>query len=260
MKKKKSKKIFKFILTIVIVFVIFISLFYFINDRNNNVLFRTLKDVSNFTMKLVNYPYNKVKSKEEIKSLNLVEAENHNLRKEIEQYKKELELKESLTDKKIVSASIIKRSTTYWYNTITINKGTKDGIENGNAVINSDGVIGKVIKANANSSDVKLLTSKKSNDYVSAMFTYEDNVYYGLIDNYNVKTNELHLKNVIGDFKDNIVGLNVVTSGLSDSFSSGLLIGKITKLDKDNYGISNDIYISPSSNFNDITIVSVIVR
>lgn len=260
MKNKKTKRVFKIFLTLTTLLIIFISLFYFVNDKNNNFLFKTLKDVGNFTMELANFPYNSVKSKDEIKSVNLVEAENHTLRVEIEKYKKELDLKNSLTDKKSVSATIIKRSTTYWYNIVTIDKGEKDGIKEGNAVINSSGLIGKIIKVNKNSADIKLLTSKTSNDYISAMFTYENKVYYGLIDNYDVKTNELHLKNVIGEFKDNATGLNVVTSGLSDSFSSGLLVGKIKRINKDNYGISNDIYVSPSADFNDITIVSVIVR
>ena len=51
---------------------------------------------------------------------------------------------------------------------------------------------------------------------------------------------------------------NVVTSGLSDSFSSGLLIGKIKDAKKDTYGLSYIITLTPSTNFNNINIVSVI--
>ena len=50
----------------------------------------------------------------------------------------------------------------------------------------------------------------------------------------------------------------MVTSGLSDSFSSGLLIGKIKEIKKDSYGISNNIKITPAANFNNIKIVSVV--
>lgn len=256
---KKGKKIYIFI--IIIVLIIISLLFYFLKkENNNNIVFKYIKDINNVTLKIINYPVTSIKSKEEIKNINVVEAENKKLREEIEKYKKELNMKKSITDKKLITGTIIKRSLTYWYDTITIDIGEKDGVRKGDAVINYEGLIGKIIKTNKNSSDVKLLTSKSKNNYVSATFTYKDKVYYGLIDNYNLKTNELHLKNVIGDLNDDVIGINVVTSGLSDSFSSGLLIGNIKRINKDNYGISNDIYISPSNDFNDITIVTVVGR
>ena len=92
------------------------------------------------------------------------------------------------------------------------------------------------------------------------MFYIDDKPYYGLIDEYSAQKNELLLKNVIGDFDiEKIKNVNVVTSGLSDSFSSGLLIGKIKEVDKETYGISNTLKITPSANFNDLKILTVIV-
>ena len=256
---KKGKKVYIFI--IIIVLIIVSLLFYFLNnENNNNIVFKYIKDMNNIVAKIVNYPVTSIRTKEEIKNLSVVESENKKLKEEIEKYKKELNMKQSITDKKLITGTTIKRSLTYWYDTITIDIGEKDGVKKGDAAMNYEGLIGKVIKTNKNSSDVKLLTSKSKNNYVSATITYKDKVYYGLIDNYNLKTNELHLKNVIGDFSDDIIGINVVTSGLSDSFSSGLLIGKVKRINKDNYGISNDIYISPASDFNDITVISVVGR
>ena len=55
-----------------------------------------------------------------------------------------------------------------------------------------------------------------------------------------------------------IKNVNVVTSGYSEAFSSGLLIGTIIDVKKENYGISNTIKIRPSANFNNINIVTVI--
>ena len=251
----KNKKIKYFLLYFVFILILFISIFYVMNDNNNNnMITKNLKGLSASISEIIYYPAYSNKKQDLV-----INEENKILRKEIEEYKKALELNESLTDRKLVNASVIKRSTSYFYNTITINKGEKNNIKKGNLVINNNGVVGQVIKVNKNSSDIKLLTSKNKNNYLSVMFKYEDNYYYGLIDNYDIKKNELHLKNVIGDF-NNINNLEVYTSGLTDNSSKGLLIGKIKSYKKEEYGISNDIYVTPSVNFNNLNVVSVIVR
>ena len=71
-----------------------------------------------------------------------------------------------------------------------------------------------------------------------------------------IKKNELYLKNVIGDFND-IKNIDVVTSGLSLNEEKGLLVGKIKKVKKEEYGLSNEIIITPSVDFNNINYVSI---
>lgn len=249
----KKKKYLYFVYYLVFIVLILISCFYFINDNNNyNFVTKKIKGLSADISRFAYYPFYS-KNKDEIRY-----EDNETLRKEIKELEETLDLNKSLVDRKIVNAVTIKRSTSFWYNVITIDKGKKDKIENGNIVVNSKGVIGRVIKSNNNSSEVKLLTSKNKNDYISAMFLYDNNYYYGLIDDYNIKKNELHLKNVVGDFS-NLENIEVVTSGLSHNNVKGMVIGKIKYFKKTNYGISNDIYITPSANFNNINVVSVLV-
>lgn len=253
--RKNKKNIKDRIITIIILLLLsFLLLFYFINDdRNNVIIFKVLKDTTASVYNVLNF------SKNETVDKNVVNEINKDYEKQIEELKKTLNLNSTISDKKIINASVIKRSTVYWYNILTIDKGTKDGIKKGYAVINSDGLIGKIIKANKYTSDVKLLTSKNEQNYISAMFDIENTTYYGLINEYDITKNELYLKNVIGDFdKEKIKGTNVVTSGFSESFSSGLLIGTIIDVKKESYGISNTITIKPSANFNNINIVTVI--
>lgn len=257
MKKNKKKKILKILfIAILIVVIVAILLFYFLRDnKKNNIVFTLTKDLSASISKVISMPYNKV----DTPNMDLSKEINKDYEKEIEELKKTLQLNSTLSDKTLINASVIKRSTSYWYNIITIDKGSKDNIKEGEAVINSRGLIGKVIKVNNHSSDVKLLTSKNNDNYISAVFYIEDTPYYGLIDEYNIEKNELYLKNVIGDLsEDNLKDINVMTSGLSDSFSSGLLIGKIKNIKKETYGISSTIVIKPSSDFNDLKIVTVV--
>lgn len=243
---KKLKKIIIYILFIIIIFTL---LLYFINDKNNNILTKNIKNLSANISKIIYYPLYFNNSKNYIKDENIV------LKKEIQELKEELELKN--TDKKLINASVIKRSTSFFYNILTIDKGEKDNIKKNNIVFNKYGVIGYIIKTTKTSSDVKLLTSKNIN--LSVMFNYNNNYYYGIIDNYNIKNNELYLKNVIGDF-DNIKDIDVVTSGLSLNEEKGLLIGKIKKIKKEQYGLSNTVVVTPSVNFNKLNYVSIEVN
>ncbi len=256
MKKNKKRKKYIF-LTIILFLVVTGSFYYFLNDnRNNNLLFKFSKDLSANIIKTFNLKSDSTKNNKNSVSNEI----NKDLEIEIKNLKDTLELNKVHSDKVLVNASIIKRSTAYWYNIITIDKGSKDGIKKGNAVINKSGLVGKIIKVNNSTSDVKLLISKKDNNYISAMFYIDDIPYYGLIDEYNIEKNELLLKNVIGDFDiEKVKNKNVVTSGLSDSFSSGLLIGKIKETQKETYGISNTLKITPAANFNNLKILTVIV-
>lgn len=254
MKKKKTEKTKKIIISLVSIVLIFLLLLFFINDKEkNNLLFNSLKDLT-ADIASVN-----VLKKDNNINKNLTNEINKDYQNEIENLKKTLELNTLNSDKKFINATVIKRSTKYWYDIITIDKGKKDDIKIGEAVINAEGLIGKVIKVNKRTSDIKLLISSTKDSYVSASFTYDNNTYYGIIEKYDVTKNELVLKDVIGDFDINkLKNTNVVTSGLSDSFSSGLLIGKIKETNKDTYGLSYTFTLSPSSNFNNINIVSVI--
>lgn len=256
-KKKNKRKILRIFYSAIILFIVFLSLFYFINDKNDNYVLNSVKNSVNNINNIFHFPF--VKRKIKCNSNIKLEEENKVLRKEIEKYKKELEIKKTLTDKIVISASTTSRSMANWYNTITINKGKNYGIKKGYAATNNNGLIGKVIRVHKNTSEIKLLSSKKMDNYISSMFIYNDNTYFGLIDKYDLVKNELHMKNVIGDF-DKLDNVYVTTSGLSDSFTKGIVIGKIKRIVKDKYGISNDIYITPVSDFNDISIVSIIGR
>ena len=251
MNKKKKNLIYLPILVI-----IFILFYYFINDNNKSNFFtKIIKDLTGSVSNVTSFSFINEKSYNK----DLIKEMNKDYKKEIDNLKNTLKLNSLNSDKEFINATVIKRSTNYWYNIITIDKGRKQGIKDGYAVINDNGLIGKVINTNNNTSDIKLLTAFNNKNYISAMFNYENTTYYGLINKYDYKTNEIILENVIGDFdKEKIKDINVVTSGFSDSFASGLLIGKIKNIKKDNFGISNTIIIYPTVNYNNLNIVTVI--
>ncbi|MBO5530115.1 MAG: rod shape-determining protein MreC [Bacilli bacterium] len=237
MKKNKNNKIY---ITIIILLVALIICLIF----KNNISLISKVNTNVFSAK------SKYKNK-------ILVEENKELKREINDLKSSTKIDSLLSDKKEINASIIYRSAPFWHDYITINKGKKDNIKNGYAVINNDGLLGEIIKVYSNFSKVRLITNK-SNNYISAKFSYNNKEYYGIIKNYDIKTNILYLENVIGDLDNKILGINIVTSGLSSDMPSGLLIGKIIDIKKDNYNLSNIIKIKMSADINDLKILKVV--
>ena len=52
----------------------------------------------------------------------------------------------------------------------------------------------------------------------------------------------------------------VTTTGLTDYFPSGILIGHVSKVVKDEYDLNSIIEVKPSVSFNDISIVTILNR
>lgn len=256
--RKRNKRKNKIIIFIIFITLILSLFYFFINDKvKNNIILENINDISANVFNASSFSFFK---KDNNYNLDVKNEINNDYKKEIESLKKVLDLNKVNSDKNLINASVIKRNINYWYNTITINKGKKDNIKIGDAVINSNGLIGKVININKHTSDVKLLISLNDDNYISAKFSYDNNDYYGLIEKYDFKNNELILKDVIGTFdKEKIKDINVVTSGLSDTYSSGLLIGKIKDIKTDSLGLSNNIILTPTVNFDNIDIVSIVV-
>ena len=91
---------------------------------------------------------------ESLIKLNLIKKDNIRLRKI-------LSLQESSNNENI-SAAVISRKTGGWWRQITLNKGSKDGVEIGNIVTGPGGLLGRVNNTSILTSSVTLLTSPES--------------------------------------------------------------------------------------------------
>jgi len=91
---------------------------------------------------------------ESLIKLNILKKDNLRLR-EI------LSLKDSSNNENI-SAAVISRKTGSWWRQIILNKGSKDGVEIGSAVIGPGGLLGRVKNTSLFTSSVTLLTSPES--------------------------------------------------------------------------------------------------
>ena len=102
---------------------------------------------------------------------------------------------------------------------IYINKGTNQGLDADMPVLSQGVLIGRIVKADANYSEVMLLTSKKSN--VSVLIDGQET---GILR--GTGTDKLIVENYNGDV-DGTEGkqLRITTSGISDIFPKDIYIG-----------------------------------
>ncbi len=94
------------------------------------------------------------KDQETLMKLNLLEKDNARLRKIL--YLQELSNDET------ISAAVISRKTGSWWRQIILNKGAKDGVEIGSAVIGPGGLLGRINNTSFLTASVNLLTSPES--------------------------------------------------------------------------------------------------
>jgi len=108
--------------------------------------------------------------------LNLLKKDNLRLRQI-------LFLQESSNDCNI-SAAVISRKTGSWWRQIILNKGSKDGVEIGSAVIGPGGLLGRVSNTSLFTSSVTLITSPESKLGVWAVIIQINGLIVGVGDDF----------------------------------------------------------------------------
>jgi len=267
------------LITIIIIIIIILAIFSFTlkEDRQLNKFESLIKDTVTSVQKVVTSPFNWIFTKiddykelvnirekyqkllPEVDRIDSLTTENTELRKQLEAMKEELNIDYTINEYEFLNATVISRNISYWYNTITIDKGTYNGVEPNMVVVNSDGLIGKVISTTTFTSDVKLLTTSDTNNKISVAISNGSNKLYGLIKDYNYNTNSLEVEG-ISNTETVSVGDSVYTSGLGGIFPSGILIGKVTEITTDEYDLAKIINVKPIANFDNINYVAVLKR
>ena len=276
MKKKKNIKI---IIAIVVIFGLLLGISsYKVKDDNNlNFFEKAIKDTTTFITKIFSSPINYIKEelesynekkdlykkytalKEKVDKTDFYYAQIEELQKEITDLKSTLELNATLSEYTYVNATVVNRNIGYWYNSLVIDKGEKNGIKKGDAVITSNGLIGRIISVSNFSSTVKLLTTDEISNKISVKISSNDEYLYGLLTGYDKELNVYKIEGITSS--NNIEEGNIVTTtGLTDYFPSGILIGKVSKVVKDEYDLNSVVEVMPAVDFKNISIVTVLNR
>jgi len=242
--KKKNNNNYK-ILLVFIGIVVFISVLYFSLNGNVNLSITYLKDI-------LYKPFSDINNKNDIIGKNV----NEELVEENDRLKDLANISYTLSGFRSINATVIERNHSYWLESMSVNRGKKDGIDIGMAVVVSEGLVGKVVNITNNTSLIKLITSEDNNNKISVKIKTGETYIYKVLE---LENNNLVINGVEKDVNVE-KGMKVLTSGLSDIYPSGIIVGEVDKIENDNYGVSKRLYITSKVNFDNLRFVSILER
>lgn len=164
-------------------------------------------------------------------------------------------LDESYPTMERLSARVIGRPPANYKWAITIDKGSDDGIRPDMAVIDPDGLVGKVIRVQSDVSTVLLLIDPQA----GAKARIDDEPLAGAIRG-NGASEALSLVDIDTDAEVS-VGDEVVTSGYDNGiFPPNIPIGTISSVESQEAALEQDIDVDPYVDFGTLDFVQVIIE
>jgi rod shape-determining protein MreC len=167
-----------------------------------------------------------------------------------------MEQRPSVANQGAVTARVYGRSPSVWYSTVTVNKGSQDGVREGQPVINGAGLVGRVRRVSRSSAQVLLLTDEEF--AVAARVT--ESGASGIVETAVGDPDDLRLEYPVrenGVRKDQTVVTSGTTSPRFESyFPPDLPIGRVTRVDED----EGTIHIRPYADLRGLEFVSILTR
>ena len=187
-------------------------------------------------------------------------SELDSLKVENKALKAALDLQNTLTNYEKVASNVVVRNPNAWGDTMTIDKGSADGLKEDMIIMSNGGVVGRITQVNTTTSKVALLTSDKVlENKIPVRLGSAENPAYGLIAGYDAQQNAFIITQISSN-NQFTKGEQVVTSGLGGNSPSDLLVGDIIGEKKNQKGMDREVYVKPASQFDDIRFVFAIKR
>lgn len=269
-RNKKGKKIYP-ILIIILIAIIFISMSYFVLKKKNNLTLieSCVKDTGLFIEKIMIKPFHFIKEKINDKELNSLKekanvseeviAKNKELENQIVELKKALELNTVLSEKVYLNATAINRNMDYWYQNVTIDKGSYNGVKGNMPVVVSEGLVGVTSDVSTFNSTVKLLTSDNFLNKISVKIEIGEHYVYGLLTGYNANNHTFEIEG-ISENTEIPIGSLVTTTGLGEEMPAGIIVGYVKNITKDNFELARLVEIESKVPFDSLSYVTILKR
>lgn len=194
--------------------------------------------------------------KEEIASLTEENTMLQQDKYELNTLRQLMDLSEQYEEYNKVGARIISRDSGNWYSSFTIDKGTDDGICIDMNVIAGGGLVGRITSVGPNWSKVTSIISDNSNVSGMTLSTQDNLIVSGdlklMADGCITFSQLVDSQNMV------VEGDKVVTSNISDKFLPNILIGYISRIDKDANNLTKSGLIVPAVDFEHLGEVLVI--
>ncbi len=194
-----------------------------------------------------------------------LQTENADLRKELELLKGEISESKLPSDPinnvafhqtyRFVPVQVINNSVMKKYNMMTINKGSRQGIEKGMGVISGNGVVGYVYKTSDNYARVMSLLNPNSKTTVQL----KKNQYFGMLA-WEGKDPRFAKLQEIPKYIEVAKGDTIETDGKSGVIPGGIMIGTVFSSEIDEVTGELDIQIKLKEDFARLRYVQVVVN
>lgn len=151
-----------------------------------------------------------------------------------------------------VLAQIIAWDANSDFKVLRINKGKTDGVELQSSAITSEGLVGYIFRLTDHYSDI--ITILDPNNRVDALV--ERTRSHGIVEGHS--RSKAIMKYLAGT-EPVILGDLVLTSGLGNIYPKGFKVGKITRIERKSYGMTQSIEITPTVDFSTLEEVVILV-
>jgi rod shape-determining protein MreC len=173
---------------------------------------------------------------------------------------KQLDATSQLQQYSPVEARVYLRSPNAFFQRMTINKGTNDGVHSGDPVVAGAGLIGKILDAGGGSSVVTLVTDQDFS--VSALAGAKREP--GSVEPAIGAPGDL-LLNMVQDTRNVRAGDQVYTAGtvvarLESRYPPGIPIGTVQRIDPGSGDLDRRIHVDPSADLTHTDIVQVLTE
>lgn len=207
-----------------------------------------------------------------IASLRSAQSENDTLKQRVQEIEVELIQKEELATEnsrlkllldlkeqskiKILTARIIGRDPSVWFDSSIVNRGTLDGVALNMPVVTDGGLVGRITAVGPLTAQVDLITRDKSG--VGAVVgQISDSNALGVVSGTS-KKDLLEMKYVSGSI-DVQIGQTVFTTGQDGIFPAGLKIGEIVNIVSGSATTPHQIQIRPAARLDSMQEVGILL-
>lgn len=156
------------------------------------------------------------------------------------------------TGGKAMFCRVVGRNPSQWFHTLTIDLGTRDGVNERTVLTDGRGVVGRIYRANYFTSNVLILTGREGGLFSGVGAKVERTGDIGVVEGDNGR--ELRLAYLQPETQVR-AGDSVLTSGLGGVFPAGLPIGIVRSVVLDQDGLSKSAVVLPSADLSHLNLL-----
>jgi len=187
-----------------------------------------------------------------LKALESQNSEFKELSSENERLKSLLKYRDELKSDGIL-ARVVSRDPSNWAESVTVDRGSKEGIKEGQAVVDGNALVGQIISVSSNTAKVLLLTDNISSVDVIVQSSRAQGIVEGNL------TDALKLKYLLREQSVKI-GDRIIASGLDEIFPKGALIGIVSKIKDDPNGMFQNVEVEPSADMSRLENILILTK